>query len=109
MRPAFVIAAFTLLSWNQIGHLTKDSSLFMFEMVRCVAAPDCCWCDLLGQVVDVPLLSLVHSQVTGDTYPHSAWPVGATEVDIVSGLHVKLPPAAYLNGFLKKRTRNICV
>jgi len=69
----------------------------MFEMVHCVADPNFHRSHVVVQIVNVPMLSLVTSQMTGNARSHAAGSEGAADVSIVSRLQVELPPAAYLD------------
>jgi len=86
MRIALAIAATEALNWGYSTHLIKDLRPLMLEPFCIIANPGFQWGYKLAQVIDMPVFGLVDAQMTCYPCPHAAWPEGAANVYVVSGL-----------------------
>ena len=66
MRITLTITATKALNGNHLRHPRKNTCPFVFEMFRCIVAPGFHGCDMLSQIIDVPVLTFVRLPVPGD-------------------------------------------
>ena len=68
----------------------------MFEMLCLIADPDFYGREMLSQIIDVPVVMLVHAPVTRHPRSHPTLPKRAADIDVISRFQANLPPVADL-------------
>ena len=95
MGTTAAIAATEILDRRHSAHVRKPSGTFVLEASTIVRIPDTDGSDEIAQVVDMPVLALLFSEMPFDAGPHATRPECTSNVDVIPDFEINRAPSAY--------------